>query len=86
MNYVQRDILNYFTIVYDEILIFSKSPQDHVIYVGACQIIRESAGCVKCAIHVSTPSFLIFTVSDGFCHSQSSLRKLLQQLLGFANF
>lgn len=73
VNDVLRDMLNRFVFVYlDDILIFSKSQQEHVQHVKQVlhrllenQLIEKAE---KCEFHVSTVSFLGFVVSDGHVH------------------
>ena len=103
VNDVLRDMLNISVFVYlDDILIFSKTKQDHVQHVHrVLQRLLENQLFVKaekCEFHVSEVWFLGFIVGTGNVQmdpaktkavtdwSIPSTRKELQQFLGFANF
>ncbi|KAJ8370954.1 hypothetical protein SKAU_G00109820 [Synaphobranchus kaupii] len=97
VNDVLRDLLGKSVFVYiDDILIFSQSPQEHVL-----QRLLENQLFVKaekCSFHVSTVPFLGFIIEEGSIRAdpakikavtewpQPTSRKHLQQFLGFANF
>ena len=100
---VLRDMLNICVFVYlDDILIFSKTKQDHVQHVRrVLQRLLENQLFVKaekCEFHVPEVSFLGFIVGTGSVQmdpakkravtgwSTPSNRKELQRFLGFANF
>ncbi len=103
VNDVPRDMLNRFVFVYlDDILIFSKSHEDHVKHVRlVLQRLLENKLFVraeKCEFHVSTVSFLGYVVERGQLKPDPekvkavaewpvpATRKQLQRFLGFANF
>ncbi|KAJ8369826.1 hypothetical protein SKAU_G00098540 [Synaphobranchus kaupii] len=103
VNDVLRDLLGRSVFVYiDDILIFSQSPQEHVIHVReVLQQLLENQLFVKaekCSFHVSTVPFLGFIIEEGSIRAdpvkikavtewpQPTSRKHLQQFLGFANF
>ena len=102
INDVLRDMLNHFVFVYlDDILIFSKSLDDHVSHVKCVlQRLLENRLFVKaekCEFHVSSVQFLGFIVEKGQLKPDPakvkavrdwpvpSTRKQLQRFLGFAN-
>ena len=103
LNNVLRDMLNICVFVYlDDILIFSKTKQDHVQHVRrVLQRLLENQLFVKaekCEFHVPEVSFLGFIVGTGNVQmdpaktravtgwSTPSNRKELQRFLGFAHF
>ena len=103
INDVLRDFLNKFVFVYlDDILIFSRSMEDHVQHVKTVlQRLWESelfCKAEKCEFHVDTVSFLGSIIEKGAVRMDPSKvsavkdwprpedRKQLQRFLGFANF
>ena len=103
VNDVLRDMLNHSVFVYlDDILIFSKSVEEHRIHVRqVLQRLLENRLYVKaekCKFHVPSISFLGYIISQGQIEMDPSkvsavakwpsppTRKRLQQFLGFANF
>lgn len=103
INDVLRDMLNRFVFVYlDDILIFSRTPQEHVQHVRlVLQRLLENRLYVKaekCEFHLPSVSFLGFIVEKGQIKTDPakvqavtdwptpSNRKQLQRFLGFANF
>ncbi|XP_050924947.1 uncharacterized protein LOC108874699 [Lates calcarifer] len=103
INDVLRDMLNRFVFVYlDDILIFSRTPDEHVQHVRlVLQRLLENRLFVKaekCEFHVPSVSFLGFVVEKGQVRSDPAKikavvewptptdRKQLQRYLGFANF
>uniref|UniRef100_A0AAQ4QDM9 Gypsy retrotransposon integrase-like protein 1 n=1 Tax=Gasterosteus aculeatus aculeatus TaxID=481459 RepID=A0AAQ4QDM9_GASAC len=103
VNDVLRDLLNRFVFVYlDDILIFSRSEQEHTQHVRqVLQRLLENQLFVKaekCVFHAPEVSFLGFIVSSGSVRMdpakvsavaewpQPGTRKQLQRFLGFANF
>ena len=103
VNDVLRDFLNVFVFVYiDDILIFSKSEQEHVQHVrSVLQRLLENQLFVKVEkseFHATEVSFLGYIISVGRIHMDPTkvkagvdcpvptTRKKLQQFLGFANF
>lgn len=96
-------MINKFVLVYlDDILLFSKSPQDHVQHVRrVLQRLQENQPYVKakkCEFHQGSVSFLGFVVSAGRLEMdsakvkavvewpQTTTQKELQRLLGLANY
>ena len=103
VNDVMRDMLNKFVFIYlDDILIFSKSEEEHVQHVRrVLQRLLENQLFVKaekCEFHQRTVSFLGFIVAPGSIQMDPGKvsgvldwpvptdRKQLQRFLGFANF
>uniref|UniRef100_A0A8C6LVF1 Gypsy retrotransposon integrase-like protein 1 n=1 Tax=Nothobranchius furzeri TaxID=105023 RepID=A0A8C6LVF1_NOTFU len=103
VNSVLGDFLNRFVTVYlDDILIFSKNPEQHVQHVRAVlQRLLENRLYVKaekCKFHVPTVKFLGFVIEGGRLRADPekvqavtewptpTTRKQLQRFLGFANF
>ncbi len=103
VNDVLRDLLNTCVFVYlDDILIFSKSREEHVQHVRCVlQRLLENHLFVKaekCVFHTSEVPFLGFIVKEGSIQmdpakvkavldwASPSSRKELQRFLGFANF
>ncbi|KAF7655703.1 hypothetical protein LDENG_00052030 [Lucifuga dentata] len=103
VNDVLRDMLNRFVFVYlDDILIFSRSREEHVLHVQSVlqHLLENSLYCKaeKCEFHVSSVSFLGFVVAEGSIQMDPEKvsavttwpvpgsRKQLQRFLGFANF
>ncbi|KAF7641170.1 hypothetical protein LDENG_00290740, partial [Lucifuga dentata] len=70
VNDVLRDMLNHFVFIHlDDILIFSRSREEHVYYVqSVLQRLLENSFFVKtekCEFHASSVSFLGFIVAEG---------------------
>ena len=103
VNDVLRDMLNRSVFVYlEDILIFSKSVEEHRIHVRqVLQQLLENRLYVKaekCEFHVPSISFLGYIISQGQIEMDPAkvsavaewpsppTRKRLQQFLGFANF
>ena len=102
MNDILREYLDIFCVVYlDDILIFSESPEEHVVHVKkVLSKLRENhlyAKLEKCAFAVREVDFLGYTISDtGIAMDQrvTSIQtwptpaniKELQSFLGFTNF
>uniref|UniRef100_A0A8C6P7M8 Gypsy retrotransposon integrase-like protein 1 n=3 Tax=Nothobranchius furzeri TaxID=105023 RepID=A0A8C6P7M8_NOTFU len=103
VNSVLGDMLNkYVTVYLDDILIFSKTLEQHVLHVrSVLQRLLENRLYVKaekCVFHVSTVKFLGFVIESGRLRADPekvqavtewptpSSRKQLQRFLGFANF
>ncbi|XP_075449336.1 uncharacterized protein LOC142490799 [Ascaphus truei] len=103
VNEIFRDILNTFLIVYlDDILIFSKTAQDHIKHVQQVLLrLRENhlfAKLEKCQFHLKSVAFLGYVISDsGFKMDPEKLKAILewplpttlkavQRFLGFANY
>ncbi|KAG5848674.1 hypothetical protein ANANG_G00101330 [Anguilla anguilla] len=103
VNDILRDMVNRFVFVYiDDILIFSKSVQEHVQHVRrVLQRLLENQLYVKaekCAFHQESVSFLGFIIFAGGIQMDGGkvrvvsewpipkTRKDLQMFLGFANF
>ena len=103
VNDVLRDMLNHSVFVYlDDILIFSKTVEEHRIHVRqVLQRLLENqlyAKAEKCEFHVPSISFLGYIISQGQIEMDPAqvsavaecpappTRKRLQQCLGFANF
>ncbi|TKS65266.1 Retrotransposon-like protein 1 [Collichthys lucidus] len=103
VNDVLRDMLNKHVFVYlDDILIFSKTKEDHIHHVqGVLQRLLENLLFVKaekCEFHAPSVSFLGYIVGQGSIQMDPAKvsavtawpvpdsRKQLQRFLGFANF
>uniref|UniRef100_A0A3B4GQD0 Gypsy retrotransposon integrase-like protein 1 n=1 Tax=Pundamilia nyererei TaxID=303518 RepID=A0A3B4GQD0_9CICH len=103
INDVLRDLINHCVFVYlDDILVFSRSPAEHVEHVRlVLQCLLENHLFVKaekCEFHVPTVSFLGFMVEQGWLRAdpakvkavvewpEPKTRRELQKFLGFANF
>lgn len=103
VNDVLRDYLNKFVFVYlDDILIFSRSRQEHIHHVqSVLQLLLKNSLFVKaekCHFHASSVSFLGYIVGHNRMEMDPDkvsavtswpvpdTRKQLQRFLGFANF
>ena len=103
VNDVLRDMLNKNVFVYlDDILIFSRTKEDHVHHVQAVlqRLLQNSlfVKAEKCEFHASSVTFLGSVISQGSIQMDPSKvsavaawpipesRKQLQRFLGFANF
>ena len=103
INDVLRDMINRFVFVYlDDILIFSKSLQEHHHHVRSVlqRLLKNHlyVKAPKCEFHVSETSFLGFILGKGQVQMDPSKTKAVQdwptpksikevqQFLGFANF
>lgn len=103
VNDVLRDMLNRFVFVYlDDILIFSKTVEEHVQHVcSVLQRLLESSLFVKaekCEFHSSLASFLRYIITPGSIQMDPAKisavldwpnpdsRKQLQRFLRYANF
>ena len=101
VNDVLRDMLNRSVFVYlDDILIFSKSVEEHRIHVRQVlqRLLENRLKAEKCEFHVPSISFLGYIISQGQIEMDPAkvsavaewpsppTRKRLQQFLGFANF
>jgi len=103
INEVLWDLRNVSVFVYlDDILVFLKSPQEHVVHVR--QVLQRLlknhlfVKAEKCKFHSTTVSFLGFVINAGDIRMDSAktravtnwpvpvTRKELQRFLGFANF
>ena len=103
VNDILWDMINRFVFVYlDDILIFSKSPEEHTIHVRmVLQRLLENRLYIKaekCEFSCSSTAFLGYIISKGSISMdpekvravkewpKPSDRKALQRFLGFANF
>ncbi|CAJ1048226.1 uncharacterized protein lrfn4b [Xyrichtys novacula] len=103
INDVLRDMINQYVFVYlDDILIFSRSKEQHIHHVqSVLQCLLENSLYVKaekCEFHVPSASFLGYNVAQGSIQMDPAKvsavtswpvpenRKQLQRFLGFANF
>lgn len=103
VNDVLRDMLDKFVFVYlDDILVFSRSMEDHIHHVQAVlqRLLQNSlfVKAEKCEFHAPSVSFLGYIIGQGDIRMDpakvSSVtawpvpesRKQLQRFLGFANF
>ena len=103
INDVLRDLINVFVVVYlDDILVYSKSPEEHVKHVRiVLQRLLENRLFVKaekCVFHTESVEFLGHVVEKGRVSSDPKKvqavtewptpqsRAELQRFLGFANF
>ncbi|MBW0581204.1 hypothetical protein O181_120919 [Austropuccinia psidii MF-1] len=103
VNDIFQDLLDVYVVVYlDNILVFSKSEEEHVTHVStvlsrlrANNIVAKAS---KCLVHVSSVEYLGYVVSsEGLKMDQAKVQKILnwpaprnlkalQSFLGFANF
>ena len=102
VNDVLRNCINVFVFVYlNDMLIFSRSEQEHVCHVKCVQRLLENKLFVKaekCEFHVPKVLFWGFVVEEGNLQMDPAKvravvdwpvpvsRKKLQQFLGFCNF
>ena len=103
MNDILRDMLDIFVVLYlDDILIFSRSAEEHVQHVRqVIQRLLENRLFIKaekCTFHAPSVEFLGFIIEGGQTRPdprkvktvvewpQPANRKQLQSFLGFANF
>ncbi|MBW0498531.1 hypothetical protein O181_038246 [Austropuccinia psidii MF-1] len=102
-KYIFQDLLDVYVVVYlDDIMVFSKSEEEHVTQVStALSRLRANnlfAKAYKCLFHVSSVEYLVYVVSsEGLKMDQAKVQqilnwppprnlKALQSFLGFANF
>ncbi|MBW0494983.1 hypothetical protein O181_034698 [Austropuccinia psidii MF-1] len=102
-NDILQDLLDFYVVVYlDDIMVFSKSEEEHVTHVSTVlSRLRANnllAKASKCLFHVSSVEYLGYVVSsEGLKMDQAKVRKILdwpppgnlkalQSFLGFANF
>ncbi|MBW0549530.1 hypothetical protein O181_089245 [Austropuccinia psidii MF-1] len=103
VNDIFYDLLDIYVVVYlDEIMVFSKSEEEHVTHVSTVLTrLRANnlfAKASKCLFHVSSVEYLGYVVSsEGLKMDQAKVQKILnwppprnlkalQSFLGFANF
>ncbi|MBW0530061.1 hypothetical protein O181_069776 [Austropuccinia psidii MF-1] len=103
VNDIFQDLLDVYVVVYlDDIMVFSKSEEEHVTYVSTVLSgLRANnlfAKASKCLFHVSSVKYLGYVVSsEGLKMAQGKVQKILnwppprnlkalQCFLGFANF
>ncbi|MBW0581181.1 hypothetical protein O181_120896 [Austropuccinia psidii MF-1] len=102
-NDIFQDLFDVYVVVYlDDIMVFSKSEEEHVTHVSnVLSRLRDNslfAKASKCVLHVSSVEYLGYVVSsEGFKMDQENIQKILnwpppgnlralQSFLGFANF
>uniref|UniRef100_A0A8C7Y9I5 Gypsy retrotransposon integrase-like protein 1 n=1 Tax=Oryzias sinensis TaxID=183150 RepID=A0A8C7Y9I5_9TELE len=103
VNDVLGDMINHFVFIYlDDILIFSRSMEEHVQHVRKVllRLLQNQlyVKAEKCEFHTTTTSFLGLVISEGIIKMdprkvkavlewpRPESRKQLQRFLGFANF
>ncbi|MBW0567058.1 hypothetical protein O181_106773, partial [Austropuccinia psidii MF-1] len=103
VNDIFHDLLDFYVVVYsDDIMVFSKSEEEHVTHVSTVlSRLRTNslfAKASKCLFHVSSVEYLGYVVSsEGLKMDQAKVQqilnwppprnlKALQSFLGFANF
>ncbi|MBW0559962.1 hypothetical protein O181_099677 [Austropuccinia psidii MF-1] len=103
VNDIFQDLLNVYVVVYlDDIMVFSKSEEEHVTHVSTVlsrlRANNPFAKASKCLFHVSSVEYLGYVVSsEGLKMDQAKVQqilnwppprnlKALQSFLGFANF
>ncbi|MBW0572771.1 hypothetical protein O181_112486 [Austropuccinia psidii MF-1] len=103
VNDIFQELLDYYVVVYlDEIMVFSKSEEEHVTHVlivfSRLRANTLFAKASKCLLHVSSVEYLGYAVSsEGFNMDQAKLYKILnwppprnlnalQSFLAFSNF
>ncbi|MBW0581243.1 hypothetical protein O181_120958, partial [Austropuccinia psidii MF-1] len=103
VNDIFQDLLNFYFVVYlDDIMVFSKSEEEHVTHVSTVLSRHRAnnlfAKASKCLFHVSSVEYLGYVVSsEGLKMNQAKVRQILnwppprnlkaiQSFLGFANF
>lgn len=92
VNDVLCDMLRHVFVYLDDILIYSRNKEDHLHHVQAVlQRLLENSLFVKtkkCELHVSSVSFLGYTVGRGSIQMDrlTESRKQLQRVPGFASF
>ncbi|MBW0580384.1 hypothetical protein O181_120099, partial [Austropuccinia psidii MF-1] len=103
VNDIFQDLLNVYGVVYlDDIMVFSKSEEEHVTHVSTVlsrlKANKLFAKLSKCLFHVSSVEYLGYGVSsEGLKMDQAKVQhilnwppprnlKALQSFLGFANF
>ncbi|MBW0583150.1 hypothetical protein O181_122865 [Austropuccinia psidii MF-1] len=102
VNDISQDLLDVYVVVYlDDIMVFSKSEEEHVTHVSTVPSRLRAknlfAKASKCPFHVSSVGYLGYVVSsEGLKMDQAKVQqilnsppprtlKALQSLLGFAN-
>ncbi|MBW0594173.1 hypothetical protein O181_133888 [Austropuccinia psidii MF-1] len=103
VNNIFQDLLDVYVVAYlDDIMVFSKSEEEHVTHVSTVlSRLRANnlfAKVSKCLFHVSSVEYLGYVVSsEGLKMDQAKVQKILnwppprnlkalQSFLGFANF